>query len=76
MGEHIPGALGILELTGVWWFGSRAYSKSAGTCVNAGCSVVRDTCVLVTVEPAVVSPWLVFLPEVGENHEGLVLGGG
>ena len=37
------GALGNLELTGVWWFGGRAYSKSEGTCVNAGCSVVRDT---------------------------------
>ena len=54
------GALGILELTGVQWFGGRAYSKLAGTCVSAGCSVVRDTCVLVTVEPTVVSLWLVF----------------
>ena len=54
------GASGNLELTGVRWFGGRAYSKSEGTCVNAGCSMVRDTCVLVTVEPSVVSPWLVF----------------
>ena len=54
------GASGILELTGVWWFGGRAYSKLEGTCLSAGCSVVRDTCVLVTVEPTVVSPWLVF----------------
>ena len=54
------GALGILELAGVWWFGGRAYAKLAGTCACAGCSVVRDTCVLVTVEPTVISPWLVF----------------
>ena len=70
------GALGILKLTGVRWFGGRAYSKSEGTCVNADFSVVRDTCVLVTVEPTVVSPWLVFLPKVGENLEGHVLGDG
>ena len=70
------GASGNLEVVGVWWFGAMAYSKSEGTCVNAGCSLVRDTCVLVTVEPSVVTPWLVFLPKVGENHEGQVLGGG
>ena len=31
------GASGILKLTGVRWFRGRAYSKSAGTCVSAGC---------------------------------------
>ena len=65
------GALGILELTGVWWFGGRAYSKLAGTCVSAGCSVVRDTCVLVTVEPTVVSPWLVFCLRLVRTMKGL-----
>ena len=30
------GASGNLELTGVRWFGGRAYSKLEGTCVNAG----------------------------------------
>ena len=54
------GASGNLELTGVRWLRGRAYSRSEGTCVNAGCSMVIDTCVLVTVEPSVVSPWLVF----------------
>ena len=54
------GALGNLEVTGVQWFGGMTYSKSEGTCVNAGCSLVRDTRVLVTVKPLVVSPWLVF----------------
>ena len=54
------GASGKLEVTGVRWFGGMAYSKLEGTCVNAGCSMVGDTCVLVTVEPSVVSPWLVF----------------
>ena len=50
------GASGKLEVTGVRWYGGMAYSKLEGTCVNAGCSMVRDTCVLVTVKPLVVSP--------------------
>ena len=54
------GASGILELAGVWWFRGRVYSRLSGTCACSGCSVVRDTCVLVTVEPTVVSLWLVF----------------
>ena len=63
--------MGFLELTGVRWFGGRAYSKLAGTCVNAGCFVVRDTCVLVTVEPTVVSPWLVFCLRLVRTMKGL-----
>ena len=58
-------------MTGVWWFRGRAYSKLAGTCVNAGCSVVRDTCVLVTVELAVVSLWLVFCLRLVRTLKGL-----
>ena len=65
------GASGNLKLTGVRWFGGRAYSKSEGTCVNAGCSVVRDTCVLVTVELTVVSPWLVFCLRLVRTLKGL-----
>ena len=53
-------ASGKLKVVGVWWFRGMAYSKSEGTCVNAGCSIVRDTCVLITVKPSKVSPWLIF----------------
>ena len=65
------GALSILELAGVWWFGGRAYSKSAGTCTCAICSVVRDTCVLITVELTVISPWLVFCLRLVRTVKGL-----
>ena len=65
------GASGIFKLTGVWWFGGRAYSKLAGTCACAGCSVVRDTCVLITVELTVVSPWLAFYLRLVRTMKGL-----
>ena len=65
------GASGNLKLTGVWWFGCRAYSRLEGTCMNAGCSMVRDTCVLVTVEPSVVSPWLVFCLRLVKTLKGM-----
>ena len=64
------GASGNLELVGVWWFRGMVYSKSEGTCVNAGCSLVRDTCVLVTVEPSVVTPWLVFCLRLVRTMKG------
>ena len=64
------GASGKLEVVGVWWFGGMAYSKSEGTCVNAGCSIVRDTCVLVTVKPSAVTPWLVFCLRLVRTMKG------
>ena len=65
------GASCNLKLTGVWWIGGRVYSKLEGTCVNAGCSMVRDTCLLVTVEPSVVSPWLVFCLRLVKTLKGM-----
>ena len=64
------GASGNLEVVGVRWFGGMAYSKSEGTCVNAGCSLVRDTSVLVTVKPLVVTPWLVFCLRLVRTMKG------
>ena len=57
-------------MVGVRWFGGMAYSKLEGTCVNAGCSLVRDTRVLVTVEPSVVTPWLVFCLRLVRTMKG------
>ena len=64
------GASGNLEVTGVRWFGGMAYSKLEGTCVNAGCSIVRDTRVLITVKLSVVSPWLVLCLRLVRTMKG------